>query len=213
MKRARERLRIRLLPWATSIQVVLASLFLIAVVGVTIYNVQGIVNNPKLGTWLTYTRSVELIRDTFLQSPTKETLIGLATGDGMRFVNFIADTLPEDTSIVFPTDESGALQPSEYFRHTGFAHFIPYLYPRKLQTETYDFQSLPYDSRNLSTMPQEYRLVSREYFHSSQDWVFQIFVSPDAKRYRLFFNIRPVPSQFGYNHVRTFVAYPEGLNP
>ncbi len=200
----------RLLPWGTFIRIILASLFLVAVAGVTSYNLRQIVNNPKLGTWLTYTRSVELIREIEgVQPPTKEALINLALGDGMRFVNFLADTLPEDTSIVFPADMSSSPQTSQFFKYAGPAHFIPYLYPRKLQTESYDFQPLPYDPNSLSTVPQEYRLVARQYHHSSQNFVFQVFVSSNAKRYRLFFKTYPAPGQKNYHTEHLFVAYPE----
>ncbi len=197
-----------------AIRILLATLFLVAVAGVTVYNLRQLVNNPTLGIRYVYTSRSRLIREIEgVQPPTKETLINLALGDGMRFVNFLADTLPENTSIVFPADMSDSPQTAAFFKYAGRAHFIPYLYPRQFQTETYDFQTLPYDPRSPSTVPQEYRLVTREYHHSSQNFVFQVFVSPNAKRYSLFFKTYPVQGQKNYHTENLFVAYPEGLNP
>ena len=199
---------------AAAIRILLASAFLLAVASVTVYNVRQLQDNPELGTKYVYSRRAELIREIEgVAPPTKETLINLALGDGMRFVNFLADNLPEDTSVIFPANTSGSPEASPLFRYAGPAHFIPYFYPRKFQTETYDFETLPYNPRSLSTVPQEYHLVTRDYTHSSRHWVFQIFGSPDSKRYRFYFKTYPVQGQKNYHTENLLVAYPEGLNP
>ena len=192
----------------------LAGLFLIAVAWVTVYNLRQLQDNPDLGTKYVYSRRAELIREIEgVQPPTKETLINLALGEGMRFVSFLAKTLPEDTSVVFPVDQSGASQPSEFFQYAGLGHFRPYMYPRKLQTEVYDFQHLPYDPLNLSNVPPEYRLVTWNHTNSSQHFVYQVFVSHSAKQYRLFFKSYPVQNQKDYHTEYLFVAYSEAVSP
>ena len=187
----------------------------LALLGVTafiaVYNFREISRNPDLGTNYVYQRRSELVRlIEGISPPTNQGMINLFGGDGMRFVVFLAEHLPEDTLVIFPTDKSGYLQPPGIFENAGYAHLRPILHPRKWYQEIYDFRKLPYDPLRLSDVPPDYRLITREYSWRSQLYVLQAYVSPNAKRYRLFIDTQPVVGNPNYNTRNLLVAYPEG---
>lgn len=187
----------------------------LAFLGITVlivgYNVKEIGFNPDLGAKYVYGRRAEVARQIEgVGQPTTQGMINLFGGDGMRFVAFLAEHLPDDATVVFPTDKPGGyMKPSGIFENAGYAHFRPILHPREIRAEVYDFQILPYDLLGLSDIPPDYRLITREYSWRGQVYVLQAYVSPNAKKYRLFFDAQPIAGNRDYSVRNLLVAFPE----
>ena len=192
-----------------TVRLALALLFLAVGTCIIVYNVRETIDNPELGAKHVLLTHIELAREIEgISNPTKQEMINLTMGDGMRFFAFLRDHLPEDTFLIFPRDEIGYLQPTEYLR-MGFGAISATLHPRKIQTEFYEFQDLPYDPLRLSDVPQDYQLITWDYAWRSLHFVFRLFVSAETKRYRFFFDAYPVKDQPGYHTENLFIMYPE----
>ena len=193
--------------------VVLATLFAVASAAIIVYNVRGILGNLELGTRYRLVRMAQLVQEIEgVGNPSKQEMINLTLGDGMRFFAYLRERLPEDTLLIFPSNASNAehdLQPEEIGR-VGAIGFRATLHPRKLKGENYDFQRLPYSPGELSTLSQKYNLSTLDYSHSSLHFVFQVFLSPDTKQYRFFYNVRPVAGQASYHTEILMLMFPEG---
>ena len=180
------------------------------------YNVNKMVTIRELGT--NYLRglgrTVQEVEGT--PRPTKQGMINLYFGDGMRFVAFLAEHLPKNATVVFPVDKltpGGAMQPRAYFTAAGWNHFLPILHPRKMKSDVYDYQVLPYTPLRLDEVLKEYRLATWQVSHSNQVFVLQVFVSPDAKEYRLYFISRPLKGDPTNRTENLLIAYPQVVSP
>lgn len=154
-------------------RVALATVFVGATLFIIQHNVRETIRNPDLGTRYVNVRLADLMREVEgIDPPTRQGMANIFLGDGMRFVAFLAENLPEGTTaVIFPTDERGSWTPPEYFSSAGYNHFKPLLHPREIQTEVYDFQKLPYDPSLPTGVPTGYRVITRDYSHSSRHWV------------------------------------------
>jgi len=191
----------------------LASGFLGAVALVLAFNVPEIFSNPDLGTDFALQRRADLVEQIEQVSPpTKEELISLNLGDGMRFVFFVREATPEEVTIVFPVGDVYPV-PRDFFANATASHFRPTLYPRVYQQERYEFDLLPYDHAGLTALADRYQVASREYLHRSRRYVFIAVVSPETTHYRVFIASTPVEGQPYYQEEYVAVLLPEELSP
>jgi hypothetical protein len=177
---------------------------------VIIYNLKVMVNNPVLGVKNVYTVRAKLVREIEgVESFSKQELINLDRGDGMRFLSFARQHLPEDSILVFPAEQF--IEPKGDFILGALAwqHFIVTLYPRRLLTDTYDFHKLPFADSAPLNAGGRLRMFGRDYCHRRTHFVFRIFVSPDVHRYRFFMTAISVTGPKDFGSETSFILYPD----
>ena len=191
-------------------QIGLVLLFFSLGIVVIIYNVKEIVNNPILGVNVVYSRRAKLIRQIEgVYNFSKQELINLDRGDGMRFLAFAQQHLSEDSILVFPAEQFDESKGNTILGPVPSPHFTVTLYPRRFFTDTYDFRRLPFGDSALLNTEGRFRVFGRDYCYSNKHFVFRIFVSPDIHRYRFFMTTVPIAGQKDFDTELTFILYPD----
>jgi len=149
------------------VQIGLVLLILSLGVVVIINNVKEIVNNPVLDVNFVFSRRAELIREIEgVDNFSKQELINLDRGDGMRFLAFARQYLSEDTILVFPVEQFDWAQGDTILGPVPSEHFAVTLYPRRFLTDTYDFRRLPFADSAPLNEEGRFRVFGRDYRHS-----------------------------------------------
>jgi hypothetical protein len=181
---------------------------------VIIKNVKVIVNNPILGVNVVFSQRAKLIREIEgVDSFSKQELINLDRGDGMRFLAFARQTLSVDSILVFPAEQFDEAQGDTILGPVPLQHFVVTLHPRRFLTDKYDFRLLPFTDSALIAEEGRFRVFHRDYHHSRKHYVFRVFVSPDVHRYRFFMTTAPITGRKDYGSELTFILYPDGDEP
>jgi hypothetical protein len=181
---------------------------------VIVYNVKEIVNNPVLGVKNVYTARAQLVREIEgVKNFSKQELINLDRGDGMRFLSFARQHLSEDSILVFPAEQFTEPKGDSILGALASQHFIVTLYPRRFLTDTYDFHRLPFADSAPPNAGGRLQMFGRDYCHSRTHYVFRIFVSPDVHRYRFFMTAVSVTGQKDFGNETCFILYPDADQP
>jgi hypothetical protein len=192
-------------------QVVLLLLILSLGVFVIITNVKEIFDNPILGVNVIYFGRTKLIREVEgVDRFSKQELINLDRGNGMRFLAFARQCVSEDSVLVFPIEQLDPVQQDTVLGAMPAQHFVVTLYPRRFLTEKYDFHRMPSDDPALLNREGRFRMFARAYRDGNKLFMFRIFASPNAHRYRFFMTDVAVTGQKDYGSELTFLLYPDG---
>jgi hypothetical protein len=183
-------------------------------VSVIFYNLREIVNNPVLGVKNVYTVRARLVREIEgVKKFSKQELINLDRGDGMRFLSFARQHLSEDSLLVFPAEQFSEAKGVFILGALASQHFIVTLYPRRFLTDTYDYRKPPFAGSAPLNAGGRLRMMGRDYCHDRTHFVFRIFVSPDVHRYRFFMTAISVTGQKDYGNETCFILYPDADQP
>jgi hypothetical protein len=191
---------------------VLLTLFLGGIV--IFFNLKEIVYNPVLGIKNVSTVRAKLIREIEgVKSFSKQELINLDRGDGMRFLSFARQHLSEDSILVFPAEQFTEPKEDSILGALASQHFIVTLYPRRFLTDTYDFHKWPFADSAPLNAGGRLRMFGRDYCHNRIHFVFRIFVSPDVRRYRFFMTAVSVTGRQDFGNETSFILYPDADQP
>jgi hypothetical protein len=190
------------------------SLIILVFLGVTAfavcYNIYILTTHPDLGIDYVLFRRAELIKDTEgIKDFSKQELINLYIGDGMRFIAFLRKNLPDDSVVILPKDQFNKELRNDILGQINKAHMLVTLHPRRVETAAYDFRKLPKDTLKSDDTSLQSKSYKRDYFHSSRHFVFWVVTSPSCKRYRFFMSTAPVSGNKDYHTEITYFILPE----
>jgi hypothetical protein len=162
-----------------------------------VYKNLGIIQqHPTMGIQYVLERRSELIREIEGKSDfSKQEIINLGQGDGMRFLSFALQNLPESSTVIFPEEQFDRKLRDTILGAVNLFHMTVTLYPRTIEKGKYDFRTLPQEVLKGQRVPS----AMRSYYHSSRQFVFSVFKLSAAKRYRFYISESAVSDSPNYH--------------
>jgi hypothetical protein len=171
-------------------------------------NCRTILGHPDLGLQYVLIRRAQLITEIEgVRSFSKQEIINLDRGDGMRFASFAAHCIPQNAVLTFPVEQLDQALRGEVLGSVNEFQLSVALYPRALRFEKYDFR-LNASAAASPDQPQA-QIARRDYSHSSRHFVFSAAILPACTSYRLRVSTAPVLGNSQYHTETRYLLEPD----